>query len=62
MSFNKFSDVLLACTCTGATCNLQSICLGGNILSCIWSETLAAQAKSEGHPFPFVDFNGNIPL
>ena len=52
--FNNFSDVLPACTRGGATGNLQNICLWVNILCYV--------AMSQGRPFPFVDFNGNIPL
>ena len=53
-SFSKFSDVLPACTSARANGNLQSICLGANILSRV--------AKSEGRLFPCVDFNGDILL
>ena len=59
ISFNKFSDVLPACTCARATGSLRSICLGVNILSCIWSKALA---KFEERPFPCVAFIGNIPI
>ena len=45
ISFNKFSELLLAFTCARVIGNLWSICLGVNILS----------------PVPVVDFNGNDP-
>ena len=50
--FNKFSDVIPACTCVGATGKLQKICLGVDILCRV--------AMSEGPSFPFVDFNRSI--
>ena len=59
ISFNKFSDVLPACTCARATDKLRSICLGVNILNFIRSKILA---KFEKRPFLCVDFNGNNPL
>ena len=46
ISFCKFSDVLRAFTCTRAIGNLQSICLGVNILI----------------PFSCVGFNENTPI
>ena len=52
--FNKFSDVLPASPCAGATGKLQKICLGVNILCCV--------AISEGPTFPFVDSNRNIQI
>ena len=52
--FSKFSDVLSAFTCARAIGNLWSICLGGNILNCLWSETLATEANVSGQPFPIV--------
>ena len=52
--FNKFSDLLPACTSEKGTSNFQSICLRVNILSRI--------AKSTGGPFSCADFNGNILL
>ena len=49
ISFNYFSGVLPAFTCTRAIGNLWSICWGVNILSCLWLktwqlETLATRA------------------
>ena len=46
ISFNKFSELLPACTYARAIGILWSICLGVKILS----------------PVPVVDFNGNNPL
>ena len=53
VSFSKFSDVLPAFTCTRAIANIWSICLGVNILICLWSktlrlETVAMRTKSKG--------------
>ena len=53
ISFTKFSDVLPAFTCVSTIGNLWSFCLGGNILSCVGSKTLATWAKSEGMNSPF---------
>ena len=36
ISFSKFSDILPAFTGASAIDNLSSICLGVNILSCLW--------------------------
>ena len=44
MSFGKFSDVLPVFTCARAIVNLQSICLGVNVVN----------------PFPCIGFNGDI--
>ena len=46
ISFGKFSDVLPAFTCAKAIVNLQSICLGVNVVN----------------PFPCIGFNGDIPF
>ena len=62
-SFSKFSDALPAFTCTSTIGNLQSICLGVNILCCLQSETLAMQAtlsKILVNFLPCFPF-GNIP-
>ena len=68
ISLSNFSHVFPAFTCTSAIGNLWNICLGLNILrlewsetlSCLRSETLAVQARSE-KPVPFF-FIGNILL
>ena len=68
ISLRNFSHVLPAFTCTSAIGNLWNICLGLNILrlewsetlSCLRSETLAAQARSEKSVPSFVI--GNILL
>ena len=54
ISVSTFSAVFLVFTCIGAVGNLLSICLGANILSCLWSETLTRQAESKICPFPCV--------
>ena len=40
------NDVLLAFTCASATGNLQSICLGVNILNFLWLKTLQSETLS----------------
>ena len=65
ISFNN--DVLPAFTCASTIGNLQSICLGVTILSCLWLKTLqsetlysetlatpATRAKSKGRPSPYI--------
>ena len=57
----KLSHVLPAFTCASAISNLWSICLGVNILSCLWSESLAMWSKLFINPFTCFSF-GNIKL
>ena len=66
ISFDKFSDVSTAFIFAGTVGNLWSIYLRINILSCLWSETLATQAtraKFGGFSFSWVCFfTGDIGL
>ena len=54
ISFSKFSDLLPAFTCARAIGNLQSICLGINIFSCV--------TKSERRVCPCFSFIGDVSL
>ena len=58
ISFSNFSGVLPAFTWANAIGNLWSICLGVNILSCLWLKTLSKRLLIPFHCFPF----GNFPL